>query len=87
MLKTSSAHCNGRKNMKACFIVGFCARQMLRIVGYQIEIRRIFSLTRILTNLRKCHLQFKKLDKLIFVNKNHNNDILHFALNNSQKIR
>ncbi len=51
-------------------IVGFCAKQILGIVGSQIETKRIFSLTRILTSFKRCHLQSKNLDKLIFVNKN-----------------
>jgi hypothetical protein len=54
--------------------IGFCARQILGIVGSQIEIERIFSLTRILTSLKKCRLQSENLDKLIFVNKNWLND-------------
>jgi len=53
--------------------IGFCARKILRIVGFQIEIERIFSLTSILTSLRRC-LQLEKLDKLIFVSKNWPND-------------
>jgi hypothetical protein len=48
-------------------IVSFCARQILRIVGSQIEIERIFSLARIFINLRRCCLQLENLDKLIFV--------------------
>jgi hypothetical protein len=56
-------------------IVGFCARQILGIVGCQIEIERIFSLIGILTSLRRYHLQSKKLDKLIFVSKNWPNDL------------
>ncbi len=40
----------------------------------KIEIERLFSLTRIITSLRRCHLQSKNLDKLIFVNKNWQND-------------
>ncbi len=48
----------------------FCAKQILGIVGSQIEIEKIFSLARILTSLRRCHLQSKFLDKLIFVSKN-----------------
>ncbi len=31
--------------------IGFCARQILEIVGFQIEMERIFSLAGILTNL------------------------------------
>jgi len=34
--------------------IGFCARQILRIVGSQIKIERIFSLVQILINLRRC---------------------------------
>jgi hypothetical protein len=37
--------------------VGFLVRQILKIVGSQIEIERIFSLATILTNLKRCHLQ------------------------------
>jgi hypothetical protein len=36
--------------------IDFCARQILGIVGSQIEIERIFSLARILTSFRKCCL-------------------------------
>ncbi len=56
------------------FTVDFCVRQILGIVGSQIETNKIFSLVGILANLRKCCLQSKNLDKLIFVNKNWPND-------------
>ncbi len=36
--------------------------------------KRIFSLLGILISLRRCHLQSKNLDKLIFVSKNWPND-------------
>ncbi len=36
-------------------IVGFLACQILGIVGSQTKTKRIFSLTCILTNLRRCH--------------------------------
>jgi hypothetical protein len=55
-------------------MVDFYVGQTLRIVGFQIEIEKIFSLVRILTSFRRCCLQPKKLDKLIFVNKNWFND-------------
>jgi hypothetical protein len=55
-------------------IVGFYARQSLGIVGFQIEIEKIFSLVEILISLKKCHLQLNFLDKLIFVSKNWPND-------------
>jgi len=54
-------------------IVGFLARQILGVVGFQIE-TFFFSLARILTNFRRCHLQTENLKKLIFVNKNRPND-------------
>jgi hypothetical protein len=38
-------------------IVGFCAKQVLRIVGFQIETENIFSLIGILTRFRRCHLR------------------------------
>ncbi len=46
----------------------------MNLVGSQIEIERIFSFTRILTNLKKCRLQIENLEKLIFINKNWPND-------------
>jgi hypothetical protein len=36
--------------------MAFLVRQILGIVGSQIEIERIFSLVGILTNLKRCHL-------------------------------
>jgi hypothetical protein len=53
--------------------IGFCVRQILRIIASPIEIERIFSLVEIFVSLRRC-LQLKILDKLIFVNKNWPND-------------
>ncbi len=38
-------------------IIDFCAKQVLGIVGSQIETKRIFSLARILISLQRCHLQ------------------------------
>jgi hypothetical protein len=55
-------------------IVRFFSCQILEIIDSQIETKRIFSLIRILTNLRGCHLQLEKLEKLNFVNKNWPND-------------
>jgi hypothetical protein len=55
--------------------VGFLTRQILGVVGFQIEIERIFSLDGMLTNLRRCHLQTENLEKLIFVNKIQPNDL------------
>jgi hypothetical protein len=45
--------------------IGFLARQILGVIGSQIEIERIFSLAGILTNLRRmlfANLKFKKVD-------------------------
>jgi hypothetical protein len=36
--------------------ISFCVRKILGIVGFQIEIKRIFSLARILINLKRCRL-------------------------------
>jgi hypothetical protein len=44
------------------------------IMGPQIEIERIFSLAKILMNLKICRLQIGNLDKLIFTRKNWPND-------------
>jgi hypothetical protein len=49
--------------------VSFCARQILKIVGFQIEMKRIFSLVEILSSFRRYHLQQIFLDKLIFLTK------------------
>jgi hypothetical protein len=47
----------------------------LKIVGFQIEIGRIFSLVNILTNLKIGSLQSNNFEKLVFVNKNWPNDV------------
>jgi len=39
------------------------ACQILKIVGSQIEIERIFSLARVFTNLKRCHLQLENVEK------------------------
>jgi hypothetical protein len=58
-------------------IVGLLARQILGIVRSQVEMKRIFYLGGILTNLRTCHLQSENLEKLnIFVSKNWLNDLI-----------
>ncbi len=54
--------------------VGFLTWQILKIIGSQIEIEKIFSLAWIFTNLRKCCLRSENLERLIFVNKNWLND-------------
>jgi hypothetical protein len=46
-LKISNVHYNGGKNMKTCFLQLVWIRQIFGIVGFQIEIERIFSLARI----------------------------------------
>ncbi len=50
--------------------IGFLTNQILWIVGSQIETKKIFSLTKIFTNFKRCHLQAKNLERLIFVSKN-----------------
>jgi hypothetical protein len=54
--------------------IGFLACQILNIVRFQIETKKIFSLADIVTNLGECHLQKTNLKKLIFVNKNWPNE-------------
>jgi len=53
---------------------GFLAKQILRIVGFQIQSECIFHLVGLLTSLKKCWLQSKILDKLTFVSQNWPND-------------
>jgi hypothetical protein len=50
--------------------IGFLVHKILGIVGLEIEMEMIFSLARILTNLRRSRLQLDNLEKFIFVNKN-----------------
>jgi len=46
---------------------GFLVRHISRIVGFQIEIEKIYSLARIFNNLKRC-LQLHNLRKWIFAN-------------------
>jgi hypothetical protein len=50
--------------------MGFLVYEILGIVGSQIETEIIFSLARILANLKRCKLQSENLEILIFVSKN-----------------
>jgi hypothetical protein len=43
--------------------IGFFIKQILGIVGSQIEIKNIFSFIKILTNLKRCCLQLNNLEK------------------------
>jgi hypothetical protein len=71
MSKTLNVHFNGGKNMRAhFFLIGSYVKQIFKIVGSQIEIEKIFSLTEIFISFRRYHLQSGNLDKLIFVNEN-----------------
>ncbi len=58
------------KHESRFLIVALLVRQILGIVSSQIETEHIFSLVEILTNLKRCHLQSKNLEKLIFVSQN-----------------
>jgi hypothetical protein len=55
-------------------VIGFLVKQILRIIGSQIETKRIFSLIGILTCLRRYQLQSEILDQLTFINQNWPND-------------
>jgi hypothetical protein len=56
-------------------IMTFLARQILRTIDSQIETERICSLAGVLTNLKRCRLQFENVNKLIFVSQNWLNDL------------
>jgi hypothetical protein len=47
--------------------VGFLTKQILEILGSQIKIDHVFSLTNVLTTLRHCHLQVENLYQIIMV--------------------
>jgi len=59
--------------------IGFYVKQILGIIGSQIEIERFFSLDAIIISFKRCHLQSENLDKLIFVNRHWPNDLrIHY---------
>ncbi len=51
-------------------IVAIVARQILGIIGFQVETKITFSLVGVFTNLRRCCLQLDNSNKIIFVDKN-----------------
>jgi intracellular sulfur oxidation DsrE/DsrF family protein len=53
----------------------FFSKQILGLIGSQIDIERIFSIIHILTNLEKYHLQLENLENLISMTKNWPNDV------------
>jgi len=48
----------------------YFARQVMGIVGCQIEIERIFNMTGVITSLKHCQLGIENLDKLVLIMKN-----------------
>ncbi len=50
--------------------IGFLVHKILGIVESEIEMEMVFSLARIITILRRFHLQLDNLEKLIFVDEN-----------------
>jgi hypothetical protein len=56
MKRTLNVFWNGEKNMNPCFQLLLSLLVGSLIVGSQIEIERIFSLAKILMNLKKCEL-------------------------------
>ncbi len=48
----------------------YVSRQVMGIVGSQIEIERIFSMVRVITSLKSCLLGIENLDKLVLIMKN-----------------
>jgi hypothetical protein len=59
-----------RKHEKEFRNVAFLARQILGIVGSQVEIERIFSITGVILSQQRCRLGVEHLDKLVFISKN-----------------
>jgi hypothetical protein len=53
---------------------GFLVQHISRIIGFQIEIEKMYSLARIFNNLKRC-LQLDSLCKWFFVNENKPNDL------------
>ncbi len=50
--------------------MGFLVKQILGIMGSQIETKCVFSLANVLTTLKHCHLQVENMDQIIIVVKN-----------------
>jgi hypothetical protein len=76
MSKTSKCPLQWWKKHESMFpTFCLCLRQILGIVGSQIETKRMFSLVGILINLRRCHYNQMFLDKLIFINKKSHDDL------------
>ncbi len=55
-LKIKDIKCWWAKHEPFFPIIVFLTCQILGIVGFKIKTKNIFSLTRILTNLKRCHL-------------------------------
>jgi hypothetical protein len=47
--------------------VGFLAKQVFGILGFQIEIEKVLSLIGILKTLKCCHLQVQNFDQIITI--------------------
>ena len=66
-----------RKHEKEFRNVAFLARQILGIVGSQVEIERIFSITGVILSQQRRRLGMEHLEKVVFISKNwpdeHNN--------------
>ncbi len=56
--------------------VSLFVKQILGILGSQIEIEHVFNLARVLTNLKHYRLQVDKLDRIITMVKNWPDDSL-----------
>jgi hypothetical protein len=50
--------------------ISFIARQIFEILGFEIEMERIFSIVGVLTSLCRCRLGVDNLDKLVIIMKN-----------------
>jgi len=56
MKRTLNEFWNGEENMNPCFQLLFSLLVGYLIVGSQIEIEKVFSLAKILMNLKRCEL-------------------------------
>jgi hypothetical protein len=56
MKRTLNVFWNGEENMNSCFQLLFSLPSGSLIVGSQIEIEKVFSLAKILMNLKRCEL-------------------------------
>jgi hypothetical protein len=75
MQKISNVNFNGGKKHDLCFLqLDSLLVRLYALLIHKLKLQGFFLVKRFI-NIRRCHLQSNKLDKLNFVNKNWANDL------------